>query len=54
VRGTPNLKTATVRRYLEALLANQLVTSAIELTYREPLADSLRSAAQELSFGAAT
>ncbi len=54
MRGTPSLKTATVRRYLEALLAKQLVTSATEQTYREPLADFLRSAAQELGFGAVT
>ncbi len=54
MRGTPSLKTATVRRYLEALLVKQLVTSATELTYREPLADFLRSAAEELGFGAVT
>jgi len=54
VSGTPGLKPATVRRYLEQLRAKQLVSAATELTYREPLADFMRSAAQELGFGAVT
>lgn len=54
MRGSPSLKPATVRRYLEALRAKQLVTASTELTYREPLADFLRTAAEELGFGAVT
>lgn len=54
MRGSPSLKPATVRRYLQALRAKQLVASATELTYREPLADFLRTAAEELGFGAVT
>lgn len=54
MRGSPSLKPATVRRYLEALRAKQLVASATELTYREPLADFLRAAAQELGLGTVT
>jgi hypothetical protein len=46
------LRPATIRRYLEALRDKQLVAAATELTYREPLADFLRTAAQELGFGA--
>lgn len=46
-----SLKPATVRRYLEALRAKQIVAAATELTYREPLADFLRSAATELGLG---
>ncbi|CAN5392127.1 hypothetical protein BH24CHL10_BH24CHL10_11650 [soil metagenome] len=54
MRGSPSLKLATIRRYLEALRATQLVSAATELTYREPLADYLRTAAEELGFGAVT
>ncbi|MEO8509764.1 MAG: hypothetical protein ABI534_00820 [Chloroflexota bacterium] len=46
------LRVATIRHYLEALRANQLVAAATELTHRERLADFLRTAAKELGFGA--
>jgi len=54
VRGSPSLNPAAIRRYLEALRAKQLVSAATELTYREPLADFLRTAAEEVGFGAVT
>jgi hypothetical protein len=53
--GTPRtgtLRSATIRRYLVALRDKLLLAAATELTYREPLADFLRTAAQELGFGA--
>jgi hypothetical protein len=49
-----SLRAATIRHYLEALREKQLVASATELTYREPLAIFLRNAANELGFGAVT
>ena len=48
------LRAATIRRYLQAIREKQLVSAATELTYREPLADFLRTAAEELGFGAMT
>lgn len=54
MRDSSSLKPTTVRSYLEALRAKQLVSAATELTYREPLADFLRTAGKELGFGAVT